>query len=152
MGIYIDSEGEGSFVFGDFRPISLIGCINKVVSKVLVNRLKNVIHKLISEEQSAFLSNRSILDGPLMLNEIIAWLNRSKKKGLLFKVDIDKAYDSLNWRFLDSVLEQMNFPRLWRSWVSDILSSGRASVLVNELCWLNGGGGFLEKRIVFGGE
>ncbi|KAJ0753011.1 putative RNA-directed DNA polymerase [Helianthus annuus] len=70
---------------GDYRPISLIGCVNKVISKVLVNRMKGVIQKLISEEQTAFLANRSILDGPLMLNEILAWLKHTKKKGMLFK-------------------------------------------------------------------
>ncbi|XP_076960460.1 uncharacterized protein LOC143636861 [Bidens hawaiensis] len=52
------------------------------------------INKLIYEEQSAILANRSILDGPLIINELIAWLNKSNKKWLIFKVYIDKAYDS----------------------------------------------------------
>ncbi|XP_076953170.1 uncharacterized protein LOC143627172 [Bidens hawaiensis] len=116
---------------GEFRPISVVGCLNKVISKVLVGRLKKVIGRLISEEQSAFLANRSILDGPLILNELLAWLNRSKKRGLIFKVDIEKAYNSLNWNFFDSVLDQMGFPSRWRKWVSAILSASRASVLVN---------------------
>ncbi|XP_076889420.1 secreted RxLR effector protein 78-like [Bidens hawaiensis] len=77
------------------------------------------------------MANRSILDGSLVLNEVISWLRRSKKKGLIFKVDVDKSYDSLNWKFLDSILEQMNFPTLWRKWVSGILVSDWASVLVN---------------------
>ncbi|KAJ0428711.1 putative RNA-directed DNA polymerase [Helianthus annuus] len=115
----------------EFRPISLIGCINKVIAKVLVNRLKGVIHGLISEEQTAFLSGRSILDGPLMLNEIIPWLKRSKKAGMIFKVDIEKAYDSLNWSFLESIMEQMNFPEIWRRWVMATVTTARASVLVN---------------------
>ncbi|XP_076957750.1 uncharacterized protein LOC143633313 [Bidens hawaiensis] len=116
---------------GDFRPISLIGCINKIISKVLVCRLKKVIGKLVSVEQTAFLAKRSILYGPLILNEIVAWLKKANKRGMIFKVDIEKAYDSLNWGFLDSVLEQMNFPVKWRGWISAILSGGRTSVLVN---------------------
>ncbi|KAJ0805669.1 putative RNA-directed DNA polymerase [Helianthus annuus] len=115
----------------DFRPISLIGCINKVISKVLVNRLKCVMGKLISEEQTTFLAGRNITDGPLMLNEIVAWMKHSKKEGMIFKVDIHKAYDSLNWTFLNSIMEQMGFPYKWREWIMDILSSARASVLVN---------------------
>uniref|UniRef100_A0A251TXQ6 Putative RNA-directed DNA polymerase, eukaryota, Reverse transcriptase zinc-binding domain protein n=1 Tax=Helianthus annuus TaxID=4232 RepID=A0A251TXQ6_HELAN len=115
----------------DYRPISLIGSINKVVSKVLVNRLKTVMQKLISEEQTAFLANRSILDGPLILNELIPWLKRRKKAGLIFKVDIEKAYDSLNWEFLNSIMAQMNFPLKWRNWIMAIVSSVKASVLVN---------------------
>ncbi|KAM0005117.1 putative RNA-directed DNA polymerase [Helianthus debilis subsp. tardiflorus] len=50
---------------------------------------------------------------------------------MLFKVDFEKAFDSLNWAFLYSVLLQMGFPALWRKWVSGILSSARSSILVN---------------------
>ncbi|XP_076892373.1 uncharacterized protein LOC143544101 [Bidens hawaiensis] len=115
----------------DFRPISLIGCINKVISKVLVNRLKPVIGSLISEEQSAFLHGRNIADGPLMLNEFVVWMKSNHKMGMLFKVDINKAYDSLNWAFLDSIMAQMKFPGRWRYWILAILRAGRASVLIN---------------------
>ncbi|XP_076937140.1 uncharacterized protein LOC143604598 [Bidens hawaiensis] len=99
--------------------------------KVLVGRLKLVIGGLISVEQSEFLANRSILDGPLVLNEVIAWLNKSGMKGMLFKVDIDKAYDSVNWGYLDSIMIQMGFPNRWRRWVNAIIVSAHASVLVN---------------------
>ncbi|XP_076908309.1 uncharacterized protein LOC143565124 [Bidens hawaiensis] len=53
-----------------------------------------VIGKLVSVEQSAFLTGRNIVDGPLILNELISWLKKNNKRGLLFKVDIEKAYDS----------------------------------------------------------
>ncbi|KAJ0482819.1 putative RNA-directed DNA polymerase [Helianthus annuus] len=115
----------------DFRPISLIGCINKIISKVLVKRLKVVIHKLISEEQTAFLSNRSILDGPIILNEVVAWMKKAKKRGMIFKVDIEKAYDTLNWGFLKSIMCQMAFPNRWVDWVMAIVTTVKASVLVN---------------------
>ncbi|KAJ0533271.1 putative RNA-directed DNA polymerase [Helianthus annuus] len=115
----------------DFRPISLIGCVNKVISKVLVNRLKGVIGKLISEEQTAFLGGRNITDGPLMLNEVLAWMKMARKEGMFFKVGIHKAYDSLNWEFLHSIMVQMKFPPRWCMWIMVILRSSRASVLVN---------------------
>ncbi|KAJ0471319.1 putative RNA-directed DNA polymerase [Helianthus annuus] len=115
----------------NFRPISLIGVINKVISKVLVNRLKGVVGKLISEQQSAFLAGRNIMDGPLVLNEVLSWLKKSKRSGMYFKVDISKAYDSVNWSFLDSIMFQMKFPNRWRKWIMATLVSARASVLVN---------------------
>ena len=59
------------------------------------------------------------------------WAKSIKKKLLLFKVDFDKAFDSVNWDYLDSVLEQMGFGNKWRSWIRGCLSSSRASVLVN---------------------
>ncbi|KAJ0780983.1 putative RNA-directed DNA polymerase [Helianthus annuus] len=115
----------------NFRPISLIGVVNKVISKVLVNRLKGVLGNLVSEQQSAFLAGRNIMDGPLILNEMFGWLKKEKRKGMFFKVDINKAYDSVNWAFLNSIMDQMKFPRRWRSWVMATLQSARASVLVN---------------------
>ncbi|KAJ0845937.1 putative RNA-directed DNA polymerase [Helianthus annuus] len=115
----------------NFRPISLIGVINKVISKVLVNRLKKVLGNLISEQQSAFLAGRNIMDGPMILNEVLSWLKRNKRKGMFFKVDINKAYDSVNWSFLDSVMAQMGFRSKWRSWIMATLYSAKASVLVN---------------------
>ncbi|MFS8018660.1 putative RNA-directed DNA polymerase [Helianthus anomalus] len=115
----------------NFRPISLIGVVNKAISKVLVNRLRSVVGRLVSEEQSAFLAGRNISDGPLILNEVITWLKKAKKSGLVFKVDINKAYDSLNWKYLDSIMAQMNFPDRWRGWIMATLVTSRASVLVN---------------------
>nr|GFA43167.1 putative RNA-directed DNA polymerase, eukaryota, reverse transcriptase zinc-binding domain protein [Tanacetum cinerariifolium] len=84
----------------DFRPISLIGSIYKVITKVLANRLGTVIADLVSNTQSAFIKNRQILDGPFILNEIISWCKRKKKQSLIFKVDFAKAYDSVRWDFL----------------------------------------------------
>ncbi|KAJ0619222.1 putative RNA-directed DNA polymerase [Helianthus annuus] len=115
----------------NFRPISLIGCISKVVSKILSSRLKKVMDFLISDVQTAYIEGRSILEGPLIINELISWAKSSKKKMMLFKVDFEKAFDSLSWEFLDSTLAQMGFPALWRKWVLGILKSARTSVLVN---------------------
>ncbi|MFS7991078.1 putative RNA-directed DNA polymerase [Helianthus anomalus] len=115
----------------DFRPISLVGAINKVISKVLANRLKKVIASVISENQSAFIKGKCILDGPLIISEAVNWLKKKKRKAFLFKLDFEKAYDNVNWGFVDSVMSQMGFPQLWRKWVFGILSSARAAVLVN---------------------
>ncbi|XP_022026965.1 uncharacterized protein LOC110928010 [Helianthus annuus] len=70
----------------NFRRISLIGVVNKAISKVLVNRLRRVIGKLVSEVQSAFLAGRNISDGPLILNEMIAWMKKVKKSGMILKI------------------------------------------------------------------
>ncbi|KAJ0431324.1 putative RNA-directed DNA polymerase [Helianthus annuus] len=71
------------------------------------------------------------MDGPLVLNEILGWLKKYRRCGMFFKVDIRKAYDSVNWAFLDSIMIQMNFPSRWRAWVMATLRSAKASVLVN---------------------
>nr|GEX42492.1 RNA-directed DNA polymerase, eukaryota [Tanacetum cinerariifolium] len=89
----------------DFRPISLIGCVYKVVTKILANRLATVISDLFSDIQSAFVANRQILDGPFILNELLAWCKRKKKQAMIFKVDFAKAYDSVRWDYLLDVLQ-----------------------------------------------
>ncbi|MFS8026364.1 putative RNA-directed DNA polymerase [Helianthus anomalus] len=116
---------------GDYRPISLVGVVNKVVSKILANRLKKVLGSVISVSQSAFLGGRFILDGPLIINEVTSWFKRSKKKAFLFKIDFEKAYDNINWGFVVDIFNQMGFGAKWCSWIWGVLSSARASVLVN---------------------
>ncbi|GJZ24777.1 RNA-directed DNA polymerase, eukaryota, partial [Tanacetum coccineum] len=91
----------------DFRPISLIGCQYKIIGKNLANRLGAVIGSFISPEQSAFIKGRNILDGPLILNEVITWYRKHKKQLMIFKVDFEKAFDSLRWDFLDLVMAKL---------------------------------------------
>lgn len=115
----------------DYRPISLIGALYKIVAKVLANRVKECIGCCIDEVQSAFVEGRSILEGPLIVNELCSWVKRTDRKMLLFKADFNKAFDSVNWEYLDSIMEQMNFGSKWRRWINGSLESARASVLVN---------------------
>nr|GEX77070.1 RNA-directed DNA polymerase, eukaryota [Tanacetum cinerariifolium] len=115
----------------DFRPISLIGCVYKVVTKILANRLATVITDLVSDTQSAFVSNRQILDGPFILNELIAWCKRKKKQAMIFKVDFAKEYDSVRWDYLLDVLHAFEFGPNWCKWIRGTFSSSMASVFVN---------------------
>lgn len=115
----------------DFRPISLVGILYKILAKVLANRLRSVIGSVVSEAQSAFVKGKQILDGILIANEAVDEASRLKKELLLFKVDFEKAYDSVDLRYLDSVMANMNFPKLWRKWIFECVGTAKASVLVN---------------------
>ncbi|GAU11113.1 hypothetical protein TSUD_197370 [Trifolium subterraneum] len=115
----------------DYRPISLVGCTYKVLAKVLANMLSKVIGNVISVNQSAFVKGRQILDGILIANEIVDEAKKKKKELILFKVDFEKAYDSVEWSYLFSVMRKMNFPWKWRRWISECVRSASASVLVN---------------------
>ncbi|GJX40419.1 RNA-directed DNA polymerase, eukaryota, reverse transcriptase zinc-binding domain protein, partial [Tanacetum coccineum] len=115
----------------DFQPISLIGCQYKIIRKLLANRLATVIDSIVSPEQSAFIKGRQILDGPMMLSEIIAHFKATRRKLMVFKVDFEKAYDSLSWDFLFEVMNKMGFTLNWIAWVKATLTSSRASVLLN---------------------
>ncbi|GJU81834.1 RNA-directed DNA polymerase, eukaryota [Tanacetum coccineum] len=117
--------------FSDYRPISLIGCVYKVISKILANRLAKVIASVISPNQSAFIAGRQILDGCLIANEIIRMASIEDLKLLLFKFDFKKAFDSVNWNFFLDIMRQMGFSIKWRKWMFACLSSASISVMVN---------------------
>ncbi|GJZ51135.1 putative RNA-directed DNA polymerase, eukaryota, reverse transcriptase zinc-binding domain protein [Tanacetum coccineum] len=82
-----------------FCPISIIRFQYKIIGKNLANRLSTVVRSCISSLQSAFIQGRYILDGPLILNEVLAWYRDCKKELMVFKVDFEKAFDSLRWIF-----------------------------------------------------
>ncbi|MCH84310.1 cysteine-rich receptor-like protein kinase, partial [Trifolium medium] len=98
---------------------------------VLIPKAKSVIDKVISETQSTFIKGRQILDGILIANEAVDDVKKRKKELLLFKVDFEKAYDSVEWDYLDSVMGKMGFSEKWRRWIMTCVSSATASVLVN---------------------
>ena len=115
----------------DYKPISLVGGLYKILAKVLTNRLKRVIGKVVSSSQNAFMEGRQILDTTLIANETVDSLLRRKESGLLCKLDIKKAYDHINWEFVLLVLEKIGFGNRWVNWVKWCISTASFSILVN---------------------
>jgi hypothetical protein len=116
----------------DFRPISLVSSLYKIMSKVLANKLRKVVCKVVYESQTTFVQGRQILDEILIANEIADDARRIKKDLLLFQVDFEKAYDWVDWRFLGDVMIKMNFLLLWCKWIFECVTIASASVLANE--------------------
>ena len=79
----------------EYRPISLIGCTYKILAKVLANRLKKVMHSIINERQTTFIEGRHMLHSVLIANEVVDEAKRGLKSCMIFKVDYEKAYDSV---------------------------------------------------------
>nr|GEZ85705.1 putative RNA-directed DNA polymerase, eukaryota, reverse transcriptase zinc-binding domain protein [Tanacetum cinerariifolium] len=127
----IEHDVDDPLVVGDFRPISLIGSQYKIIAKILANRLSRVVSLVIGDVQMAYIKGRQIIDGPLMVDEIIAWVKKYKKRIMFLKVDFEKAFDSLSWSFLFSILKQIGFSSKWRTWIHSCLNLAFASVLVN---------------------
>ena len=107
----------------DFRPISLVLGLYKIIAKVPAKRLQAVLGETISKSQGAFVVGRQILDVVLVANEVVEDYRRRKKKDLVFKIDFEKAYDNVRWGFLDLVLQKKNFGRRCRGWIKGCLSS-----------------------------
>ncbi|RVX01637.1 Transposon TX1 uncharacterized 149 kDa protein [Vitis vinifera] len=115
----------------DFRPISLITSLYEIIAKVLLGRLRGVLHETIHSTQGAFVQGRQIMDAVLIANEIVDERRQSGEEGVVFKIDFEKAYDHVRWDFLDQVLEKKGFSPKWRKWMSGCLSSVSYAVLVN---------------------
>ncbi|KAA3470173.1 reverse transcriptase [Gossypium australe] len=96
----------------NFCPISLCRVVYKIISKVLANLLKEVLFVCISQNQSMFVPGRMIHDNVLIAHELVHYLRSSKNgpnKGCVIKLDMSKAYDQVEWRFLERVLLKFSF-------------------------------------------
>ena len=116
---------------GEFRPISLVGCLYKIISKALSLRLKMVIGKIIDARQLTFLEGKGLLDSVLVANEVLEEYKRKRKSCVFFKVNYEKAYESVNWDFIFYMLRRLGFCKRWIRWIKGCLESASVSVLVN---------------------
>lgn len=94
--------------------------VYRILSKVLSNRLKRILPGIVDETQSAFVEGRSIQDNVIIAFETLhALKNRRKGKygDVALKIDISKAYDRVDWRFLFDIMEKMGFNEKWINWM-----------------------------------
>jgi hypothetical protein len=116
----------------DFRPISLCNVLFKIVSKCLVNRLRPLLQDIIGPFQSAFIPGRLITDNALIAFECIhAIQTGSRADFCAYKLDMAKAYDRVDWRFLEGVLAKLGFHSKWIQWVMTCVTTVRYSVRFN---------------------
>ncbi|GKV44689.1 hypothetical protein SLEP1_g51849 [Rubroshorea leprosula] len=115
----------------DYRPISLLGAMYKILAKLLANRLKEVLEGVIGEQQMAFIRGRQLMDGVVIANEMIDEAKKKKKKSFMLKIDFEKAYDKVSWNFLEYMMKRMGFSETWRNWIKECLKTCLVSVLVN---------------------
>ena len=115
----------------DFRPISLVGGLYKWLTKVLANRLKLMVGKVVSKAQNAFVEGRQILDAVLVANEVLDLILKSNEGAVMCKFDIEKAYDHVDWSFLLSVMSMMGFGEKWLRWMQWCIFTTSFYVLVN---------------------
>ena len=98
--IILIPKKKGAKELRDFRPISLIGSIYKLFAKVLTERIKRVLAKLVDSRQMAFIQGRQIMDAVLMANEAVDSRQKQKRPGILCNLDMEKAFDHVNWEYL----------------------------------------------------
>ncbi|CAL1410909.1 unnamed protein product [Linum trigynum] len=118
----------------DFRPISLCRVLYKILSKVLANRLKEILPEIIVANQSAFVPGRLITDNIIVAFECFHTMEQ-KKKGksgwMAAKLDITKAYDRVDWSFLEAVMTKLGFNERWIHLIMECVTTVSFSLLVN---------------------
>ncbi|KAL2248016.1 UNVERIFIED_CONTAM: hypothetical protein Sindi_2653900 [Sesamum indicum] len=117
---------------GDFRPISCCNVLYKIIAKLLVQRLSVILDKLISPCQAAFVPGRSIGDNIMLAQELFTGYNQTHlPPRCALKVDIRKAYDTVEWDFLIAVMELFGFPHTFVKWIEECVTTPSFSVGLN---------------------
>ena len=117
---------------GDYRPIACCSVVYKVISKILASRLASVLDSIIDGAQSAFVKGRSLMENVHLAQELLRNFSRKRiSPRCLIKVDLRKAFDSVNWEFLQQILEGLGFPSVFSQWVMECIGTASYSIMIN---------------------
>ena len=128
----IEKSGKNLDFLENWRPLSLQNCDGKLYSKMIAERLQLVVPYLIHSDQSGFLKGRSINEKLMDLTAVIEYANKENIPGLIISFNFRKAFDTLNWKYLDAVLEKFGFSKKFRNMI-DSVNKGTTC------CTINGG-------------
>ena len=117
----------------NFRPISFYNVVYKIISKLLVAKLRHLLHKIIFPYQSAFIPSRWIAKNQVVVYELLHSFKTRKVKSsfMTIKLDLQKAYDRFSWKFIHAILTNLGFNFVFTNWILNCISSVSFEVLVN---------------------
>jgi hypothetical protein len=106
--------------FSNWRPITLLGSIYKVLAKTLAERIQSALIHIIRPNQTGFMAGRSILDNVFMAQEALGWAEESEQNLVLLLLDFKKTFDRIEWGFFFMALAKSGFGGTWVSWVGSL--------------------------------
>jgi hypothetical protein len=132
--IALISKRLGASSVHHYRTISLCNIIYKIISKLLANRLKPLFFKFISPFQTAFVPGRHIQDNSILAHEMLHTLKSKRGRGgfMVVNIDMEKAFNRMEWNFLLSISQKLGFQDKWINWIRLCISTTSFSVLLND--------------------
>ena len=124
-------KSEDRLKVQNYRPISLLNIVYKIVAKIYANRMKPLLHHWILPSQTGFVPNRCILDNVFLAFEAMEWTMENKQALSMLLLDFEKAYDRVNWTFLRETMVTMGFHEKWIGQVMSLYNNASAAVIVN---------------------
>ena len=115
----------------NWRPISLLNVHAKIASKAIALRIKQVIHKLIHHDQTAYVYGRNIGESIRVIDDMLEYVNKNSEEGILFEVDIEKAFDSVDHSFIFATLKKFGFGDSFFKWIKVFFNNSQSCVINN---------------------
>jgi len=115
----------------NWRPLTLMNVDYKIITGCIAKRIKKVLGTLISHEQTGFVPGRYIGENIFKLSSIIEFCKLEHIDGMLVQIDFEKAFDTIDWQFIEYTLEKFKFPPFILSWIKIIYSGNNSSCVVN---------------------
>ncbi len=116
---------------GNWRPITLLGNIYKILAKILVRRIQEFFPLVIRPNQTGFVEGRSILNNNFLAQKALVWAIESGQDLVLLLLDFEKTFDKIKWGFLFPTLSKLGFYPTWIQWIFSLYSFTSSSVKVN---------------------
>lgn len=127
----------------EFRPIACCNIVYKCITKLICSRLRKVLPHIISPNQAGFIEGRQIVHNVNIIQDLVGIYNRkATPPSCLLKIDIRKAYDSVQWDFLEEMMLALKFPRKFVEWIMACVTTTSFFVTING----NGGSLFQGKQ------
>ena len=112
----VPKKNKPANLLKNWRPITLLNCDYKIAAKSIANRIKKVLPKIINNDQTGFLKNRTIGENIRLIDSIIKYASTKQIPGLLLFIDFEKAFDSIEWPFIERTLKHFNFGTSLVTW------------------------------------